>query len=910
MRDWQAFVRQRLALPRLTPERESRIVRELAAQLEDFSRDAIARGATDDEAEAYAAGQIRDWDRMAQDVWLADRPHRRPSFDRFTDTLDRGDPPSRGRSGGAGTASPGGLQMFADMLRDIRYAIRQLAKSPGFMVVAALTLALGIGATTAMFSVINGVLLRPLPYDDPGSLVRVHEVVPQYGRFSVAPATFLDWRQQNRVFEQLSAYSSGSGTLVEGSSGPERVPNAAVTWELFDLLRVNPTLGRTFTAAEDAPGKNDVIVLSYAAWQRRFGGDPNVLARKVALGGRPVTIIGVMPAGFYFPTRAAEFWTPLALNPSNAPRGAHFLGVIGRIKTGVSERQAETEMKAISERLAVQYPENSANESAETVLLHDQVTGAVRPALLTLLGAVAVVILIACANVANLLLVRATVREREIAIRTALGAGRTRLVRQMLAESLVLSLTAGALGLLFAYLTIQPLRTLSAGSVPRVNDISIDPTVLLFALAISLATGIVFGLAPAWQASRTGVGEVLKEGGRSSTSVGGQWVRSGLLVAEVALSIVLLVAATLLVRSFWRLTNVDPGFRAENVLTFVVSLPQAAYPQPHTRVSFYDTLLGKLESLPRVTAAGMVQSPPLLDDYVLAVSIQGRPPAKPGEELSANHRVVSPNYFKALGIPLLRGRTFTDRDTEKSLMVAVVDEAFAARHFPTEDPIGRGLDIGNGTDGFYEIVGIVGNVHYGALDTSPTATMYVPYKQDVFSTMGIVVRTVGDPELLTSAARQIVREIDSALPAYSIRTLASVVSGSVAQQRFSMLLLSLFAGVALFLAAVGLYGVVSYTVGQRTQEIGVRMAMGAQRTDVLGMVIAGGMKLVAIGVVIGLAGALALSRVIETMLFDMTPFDPASYAATAGVLLAVAALACYVPARRATRVDPIVAMRP
>jgi putative ABC transport system permease protein len=446
--------------------------------------------------------------------------------------------------------------------------------------------------------------------------------------------------------------------------------------------------------------------------------------------------------------------------------------------------------------------------------------------------------------------------------------------------------------------------------VPRVDDISIDPTVLLFALAISLLTGIVFGLAPAWQASRTGVGEVLKEGGRSSTAAGGRWVRNGLLVVEVALSIVLLVAATLLVRSFSRLTNVDPGFRADKVLAFTVSLPQAAYPQPHNRVAFYDTLLGKLESLPRVTAAGMVQSLPLRDDYVLSVSIQGRPPAKPGEEPSANHRVVSPNYFRALGIPLRRGRTFTDRDAEKSPMVAVIDEAFAARLFPNEDPIGHGLDIGNGSDGFYEIVGIVGNVHHGALDTHPTATMYVPYKQDIFGTMWVVAGTEGDPAQLTSAARQAVREIDPGLPAYSIRTLGSVVSDSVAQQRFSMLLLGLFAGVALFLAAVGLYGVVAYTVSQRTQEIGVRMAMGAQRGDVLGMVVASGMKLVAIGVAIGLVAALALSRVIETMLFDVKPFDPVSYAATAGVLLAVAALACYVPARRATRVDPIVAMRP
>ena len=433
-----------------------------------------------------------------------------------------------------------------------------------------------------------------------------------------------------------------------------------MSWDVFELLQVRPTLGRGFRAEEDTPGKDNVIVLSHGMWQRRFAADPNVLGKPVTLNGAPSTIVGVMPPGFYFPSRQVEYWTPIAIDPANASRGGHFLGVVARLKPGVSQQQAEAEMKTIAERLGQQYPRESANESAEIVALHEQVIGNSRPALLTLMAAVGVLILIACANVANLLLVRASVRAKEIAIRTALGAGRRRLVLQMLSESLVLSLAGGALGLLLAYLAIGPIRTLSAGSIPRVDDIAIDTTVLGFALAVSLLTGLLFGLAPAWQAGRGGVGEALKEGGRSSSLSGGRWVRSGLLIAEVALSIVLLVGATLLLRSFARLTDVDPGFRPDNVLAFRVALPNTSYPEDHHRTAFFDRLLERLDALPQITAAGMAQTLPMRGDYYLSVAIQGRPAPKPGDELSANHRVVSPGYFAALGIPLLRGRTFTD----------------------------------------------------------------------------------------------------------------------------------------------------------------------------------------------------------------------------------------------------------
>ena len=894
MRDWRAFVRSRLSLPELPPERQARIVRELAAQLEDFYREALARGASPPEADAHAAAQIRDWARMAADLRQADRPRAQPRIERLTATID-----DFSRPGGA-------LQMFAHALTDIRYATRQWIKTPGFSTVAVLTLAFGTGATTAIFSLVNGVMLRPLPYPDPARLVRVFEVVPEYGRFSVAPANFLDWRQQNGVFERMAAYVANTDTFA-GAEGPERLDMAAVSWDVFDLLGIRPALGRGFTAAEDLPKQNNVIVLSDGMWQRRFGADPGVLGRSIQLGGAPVTIVGVMPPGFHFPGRAVEYWRPIALDPVNATRGAHFLSVIARLKPHVSAAEASAAMKTLAEGLARQYPDTNRNESIETIAAHDLIVGPVRPMLLTLLAAVAVVVLIACANVANLLLVRASVREKEIAIRAAMGAGRRRLVMQMLAESVTLALFGGALGVLLAWLALDPIRTLSAGSIPRVADVALDRGVLAFAFVVSVATGILFGLAPAWQASRGTLGTTLKEGGRSSTSAGHR-LRSALLVAEVALSLVLLVGATLLLRSFAKLSNVDPGFRPENVLAFRVALQRATYPEPHHRIAFYRRLLERLRTTPGVAAAGMVHQLPIRDGYMLSFSIDGRAVA-PGDRPSATFRSVSPGYFGALRIPIVRGRGFTAQDSEKAPMVALVDEAFVRRHFPNEDPIGRGLDIGNNTDGDYRIVGIVGDVRHDGLALAPSPTMYVPFEQDTFSSMWMLIRTTGNPDGFAGAARLAVREIDPALPAFAITTLTQVIGDSIAERRFSMMLLGVFALVALFLAAVGLYGVVAYTVSRRTQEIGVRMAIGAGRGDVLRLVLRGGMKLAVAGVAIGLAGALALARLVATMLFGVTPFDPVSYVTTAAVLIAISALACYVPARRAMDVDPLVALR-
>ncbi len=896
MRNWEEYVRERLSLPNLPPERESRIARELGGQLEDFYREALARGASEVEAEAHAEGQIQDWDRMARDLSLADQKKARSRFERWSENSEER---VRGaRQGGS---------LLADILSDTRYAIRELVKNPGFTLVAVVTLALGIGATSAVFSIIEGVLLRPLPYFEPERLVRLYETVPQFGRFSVAPANFLDWERESRAFESIAAFSSGSGTLTDGAAA-ERVSTVEVSHRIFEVLGVSPFHGRGFRLEEDAPGKNAVLVMSHGAWQRRYGSDPSILGRTLTLDGVPITVVGVMPPDFYFPSRETEFWTPLALDAANAPRGAHYLGVIARLKPETSIPLATAEMRALAERLALAFPASNAEESVEVQALHEGVVGSVRTSLLTLFAAVGLLTLIACGNVANLLLGRASARGKEIAVRAALGASRFRLARQMLVEGAVLGLASGALGLALAYAAIDPIRRLSAGGIPRVDEISIDGGVLAFTFLVSILTGMLFSLVPAWQGSRARPSEALREGRASDGKRSGR-ARNALVTAEVALSLILLVGASLLLRSFSRISSVDPGFRPENVLTFSLSLPAHAYPEGHGRIQFFDALLERLRSLPRVRSAGMVQALPLRDDYFLSVAIQGQPPPPPEDEPSANYRVVSPGYFETMGIALTRGRVFDERDTADAPLVAIVDEAFGRRHFPGEDPIGRGIDIGNGTDGFYEIVGVVGDVRHDRLDLSPHPTMYVPFTQDVFSAMSIVVSANTDPLLLAQDVRDVVRELDPSLPPYSEGALGGVLADSLAERRFAMLLLALFAGIASFLAAIGIYGVVSYAVSRRTREVGLRVAMGAPPSALMLSILGQGMRPALAGVAIGLAAALGLARLLETLLYGVTPFDPASYGATAIALLALAGIACFVPARRASRRDPLEALR-
>ena len=900
MRDWTRYVRERLPLDGLAPERAERIVRELAAQLTDFYTDARARGLTDADADAYATRQIPDWARLAEDVVLAERPRARPRVDWLIDRAAESPRPT----------TAGRLRLtLAYVLRDAHHAVRQLGRTPAFSVVAILTIALGVGATSAVFSAVHGVLLRPLPYHDPDALVRVHEVVPEYGRFGVAPATFLDWRGQNRVFARLAAYVTLTDALTGGGEA-ERVPSALVSWDIFQLLGMRPALGATFVAAhDDVPDGAPVIVISHGLWQRRFGGDPDIVGRTVAVGGRPVTVLGVMPADFYFPYRETELWRPLGIDPADASRGAHYLAVIGRLRAGVTLDQADTEMKAIAARLARQYPEFSARESADAVALHEEVVGSSRRMLLTLFAAVSIVLLIACANVANLLLVRASVRQKDIAIRSALGAGRYRLLAQMLTESVVLAFAGGALGLLVAYAAVTPLPSLGSVGLPRVADIRVDTSVLLFTLAASLVTGLLFGLAPAWHGSAARLSGVLRDAGRWSSGGSGRWVRNGLLVVQVALSIVLVVSAALLVRSFERLTRVNPGFRPTDVLAFEVAVPPTRYPEDANRADFFQGLLERLSHESGVKVAGMIQTLPLRGSYSLSFQVTRRAPLAAAEQPTASHRVVSPGYFSAVGIPLIRGRLLTDADTSTSRLVALVDEAFVRRHFPNEDPIGQSLDIGNGVDGTYEIVGIVGDVRHHGLDASPAPTMYVPHAQDVFSSMWMVVRTDGDPAAFAARVRDVLRDIDAEVPASSLAPLSTIVGESVASERFVMLLLAVFAVVALTLSAIGVYGNIAYSVSQRTREIGVRLALGATRGDVLRLVVAGGLKLVAVGVGLGLASAVALAGFLEALLFEVAPLDPASYAVTIVLLLTVAVAACYLPARRAARLDPIVALQ-
>jgi putative ABC transport system permease protein len=895
MRDWTAYVRAHLKLPALTPDREAHIIRELAAQLEDFYREALARGASEPDADAHARAQIRDWDRMARDVAAADRRHARPRAERMAAAIEHLPPSQRGV-----------LLMLAHLLNDMRYACRQMAKAPGFTLVAVLTLAFGIGASSAVFSIVNAAMLRPLPFPKHERLVMVYEVLPRFGLFAVAPANFLDWRAQNTSFEGIAAYATGYETLV-GADAAERISRATVSWDFFDVLGVQPALGRTFRAEEDLPQRTDVVVLSHGMWQRRFGGDPQILGRSITFSGVPASVIGIMPPDVVFPSRTIEFWRPLGLNPAEGNRGGHFLATIARLKDGVSLEQANAEMLGIAARLAQQYPDSNRDESIDVSTLRDRIVGSARPMLYILLAAVGLLVLIACANVANLLLVRASVRAKEIAIRAAMGAGRRRIVGQMLAEGIVLGGAGGLLGVLLAYLAVSPLRMLGQGNIPRAADIALDWRVLAFAVAVTVITAILFSLAPAWHAARGGLGAVVKAGSRSSAGAGSLRVRYTLLVLEIALSIVLLVGATLLLRSFARLTGVDPGFRAEQVLTFSVDLPQVAYSERHHRIAFFDRLHERLRGVPGVRAVGMVQTIPIRSDYLLAFAIQGKP-SEPGRAPSANYRAVSPGYFAALTIPLVRGRLFTEQDVPPRL-VAVIDEAFAKQHFDGEDPIGRRIDIGNGNERFFEIVGVVGSVKYEGLDTIPRPTMYAPFSTEPFATMWMMVKTAGDPTDFAPTARQVLRELDPAIPAAALERLDAVITESVAQRRFAMLLLAAFAFVAVFLAAVGLYGVVAYAVSQRTREIGLRMAIGAQHGDVLRLVLGGGMKLAAAGIGVGLLAALWLARYVSTLLFGVTPFDPVSYSATVAILLTVTALACYVPARRATTVDPLVALR-
>jgi putative ABC transport system permease protein len=815
--------------------------------------------------------------------------------------------------------------------QDVRYGLRMLGKKPGFTAIAVVTLALGIGANTSLFTVVNAVLLRPLPYDQPDRMVFLTERHPKFQVMSISYPDFSDWRAQNHVFENIGVSNFRDYNLT-GNGEPERLRTGQVSADLFSALRVHAALGRLFTNEEDKPGAPAVVVLSNDLWQRRFGSDPHVLNQVLTLNDRPYTVIGVMPRGFSY-SRQADLWVPIgkmADDPSLKSRDNHpGLRAVARLRPGVTLEQARADMDTIAARLEQLYPDSNKGVGVRLVPLLENYVGDVRRALWILLGAVGLVLMIACANVANLMLVKAAARQREIAVRMALGASRWRLVRQLLTESLLLALAGGALGLLIARWGVGLILAVAGDTIPRTGEIGIDNRVLGFTLAASAVTGIIFGLAPALQSSRTDVQEALKKAGRSAT-VGRHGLRQFLVVSEVALTLVLLIGAGLLIRSFYRLHQVNPGFVEEHVLSFRVQLPVQKYPREQQWLSFYQEVMDKLRVLPGVEAVSVTSRVPMdQNDWQSGFRVVGEPPPPPGQGPSMEVSLVSPDYFRAMGIPLLHGRSFTDQDNRSNLSeeelrepdlvkrlraglkTVIVDEEFVRRHWPNENPLGKQILWGPGpNDPPLTVIGVVGRVKlYSPNEPAGFVQGYFPYLEMPGNGMSFVVKTSLDPEQMIAAARQQVRAVDADQPIYDIKTLSERRAESIAPQRFNLLVLGLFAAVALVLAVVGIYGVMAYSVVQRTQEIGLRMALGAQMKDVLKLVLQNGMTLSLIGVVIGLAASFALTRLMANLLFGVTPTDAITFTSVAGAALIVALLACYIPARRATKVDPLVALR-
>jgi putative ABC transport system permease protein len=813
-----------------------------------------------------------------------------------------------------------------DALIDFRFGLRMLIKGRGTTVVALLALMIGIGASTAIFSVIDSIMFRPLPYKDPGRLAMVWQINPEiklpFDRFPVEVAKFLDWQNQSTSFEKMAAFSSNSFNL-EQRGDPEKLGGAVVSGDFFAVLGVNPILGRTFTAEEDQPGHNLEVVIGYGLWQRRFNRDREIIGQSLKLNGQGYTVIGVMPAGFSFPRGAempayfqlpsqSEVWSPLAADAKKISQRGNNVnnGVVARLKPGITLQQAHVEMNTIAGRLAQQYPATDAGFGVLLVPLRDQIMGSLRLALFVLMGAVGFVLLIACANVANLLLAKGAAREKELAIRSALGARRWRIIRQLMTESVVLSLTGGVLGLALAFIGVGFLIDVTPDNIPGIKDVAIDFRVLGFTLLVSILTGIIFGTAPALQSSKADINEPLKEGGRGSTA-GRHVTRDLLVISEVALALVLLVGAGLMIRSFLSIENVDPGLNPRGVLTMQISLPGTRYPQEIQRAKFEDDLVSRVRSLPGVQSASVTTLIPLTGaEEIDGFTIEGRPaPQSLDESPLADYARVSPDYFKAMGIALLAGRQFTEADSRTAPDVVIVNLAFVRRFFPDEDPIGK--RITNNPGSWITIVGIVGDVRHSALDVDPKPEWYRPFVQATNADFGIVVKAAPsvDPKSLTESVRSSVWSIDPDLPVFAVQTMDQILSVSVSQRRFNMLLLAIFAVSALMLAAVGIYGIMSYGVTQRTHEIGIRMALGARAVDVLAMIVGQGMRLAIIGLAIGMAGSFALTRVMSSLLFGITARDPVTFAAVPLVLGAVALVACYLPANKATKVDSMVALR-
>jgi putative ABC transport system permease protein len=800
--------------------------------------------------------------------------------------------------------------------QDTRCALRSLSKSPGLTALLLLTLALGIGANSAIFSVVDAVLLRPLPYREPDRLVVISESnAPNdlASRNAVAPGNFLDWREQNRVFEHIGAVSL-PGFNITDSDRPERVLGAAITAGMLRMLGLQPQLGREIEPADDRPDAAPVVLISSSLWQRRFGGDPAIVGKTIHLGTIPATVIGILPAGLQFPQKDVDLWVPLEQNINGHDmhwRNSHYLDVYARLKPGVTLAQARAEMNQLAAEMKRAHPDTNSGAGTFIMPVQEDMVSDIRPALLTLLVAVGFVLLIACANVANLLLVRATGREKEMSIRLALGAGSFRLVRQMLTESVLLSVGGGAAGLLVASWAREALLALRPASLPQYNAIELDTRVLVFTLGLSIATGVLFGLVPALRAARSDLNLALRGSSRSATAgAGAHRLRNVFVAGEIAVSLVLLVGAGLLIRSFVRLRNNELGFRTDHTVTARISIPSDKYTKSEQVTAFYDRLLSEVRARPGVETAGTISFLPLTGhNFDNSFDIVGRPPHPTSQREYALIRMTDPQCFGVLGIPVLRGRNFDERDRAGAPRAVVISAFMARRYWPDSDPIGQHLVAYMGDDQSpWEIVGIAGDVRT-RISREPEPTIYFHYPQMPYRFMVVTVRTHANPQSMVESIRGAVRSVDPEQPLFQVRTLEELMSQTLVPWRFSMTLLGSFAALALILAAAGIYGVISHTVGQRTNEIGIRMALGAQPRDVLRLILRQGIGVALIGIAVGLGGAFYLTRFLQTQLYAVRPTDPLTFAAIPLVLLVVAFAASYIPARRATRVDPMVALR-
>ncbi len=805
------------------------------------------------------------------------------------------------------------------LIKDIRYGIRGLLKRPGFTVIALITLALGIGANTAIFSVVNAVLLRPLPFQKPEELVIVWEDLAFAGfpHNTPAPANYVDWKTQNQSFVDMAASRETSFNLT-GDGEPERVSTYAVTANFFPLLGVQPLLGRSFTPEEDRPGGSKAVVLSHGLWQSRYGGDRNILNREILLNGEKHTVVGVMPASFQFFAKDVRVWVPIALpQEAWANRGGHYLTVVARLKPGVSVTQAQADMNAVMRRISIDHPDETIGGKIGVVVMpvRDEFVGDARGSLIVLLVAVAFVLLIACANVAGLLLARAVGRRKEIALRLALGAGRTRVVRQLLTESLLLAVAAGVLGSLLAYASFTFLQGLVPEQMELATSLRLDVRILVFTIAVSIITGIIFGLVPALQSANFDLNEALKQSSGRVTSTGR--LRSAMIVFEVALSLVLLVGAGLLIQTLFQLFRQYSVLEPEKILTMRTILPFEKYKEPQRRDNYYQQVLQRVENLPGVVAAGYSTSIPLAwKGGTSGFYPEGLKAPVQGMAYDANHREVSSNYIKAMNIPLRQGRYFDSRDNAQSLPVAIINEAMAREYWPGENALGRRFKLGDPDEPgkqWKEIVGIVADIRQMGIDEPVKAEMYFPYQQITdwpgYMPRDLAIRTTGDTSNLVGAVRQIIREVDPDQPVSNVATMAEVLGEEAGQRRMGMIMLVGFASLALLLASLGIYGVLAYFVTQHTNEIGVRQALGATPRNILLLVLKKGMGLTLVGVVIGLVASFALTRLMSSLLFGVTAADPLTFATVPFVLVMVALLACYIPARRATKVDPLVALR-